>query len=1010
MKKTISIETWWAVAALLLMVSGLCRAQNGVPSAEWRWHADVSGVDWSKNLGAGPPESIARAALQRGLADIGIELQDHLGPGVVNDVGYGAKIVGFGRKVDGVPVYGERAVVVLDAQNIPQALHAASRLSPSDLKTTWASAHELTWPRTKSASGLQVHEGRRWWFPLAGQLVPAVETYETETDEAGPQMYAILRSLHEGSVLKKTSVTDHATFAYRVYADEAGRPYTDPRGHTQPHPTGVPDGWSPASAVPQQMIEVDDTSVSASGPWLPTGATETVGNNIDVFFNSLLLPNGTYDDNFTPGGAWGPGLQHGQGDFRAQAVQGVFDYVYDPLRSPSDFFQRFDDPVPALPNPDDSQLNAKIVHVFYMGNVLHDMFYEAGFDEAAGNAQQDNFGRGGIAGDRMIVHASSPTTFIFTPGDGQSPVMTLGLNDFSDSSKDASLDWSLFSHEWAHYMVRRLVGGGVAHLENNQGGSLNEGWADFVGAFVNLREEDFVDADARGFTSTYAVGGYFNDDYGFPVGVLAGTAPPDNYFYGIRRWPLGASNPFTFRHIEHGASFPGDASDFYDWKGRSRYNSELHTAGEIWAAALWDCFRGILTERGERGFDENKRIAARYLVAGMLATPPNPTFTEARDGLLSVIRASDAGDYRTCRAAFAARGMGAGAVSPERYATDHAGVVESFEDVDLGISVIDATVDDSLRSFDDDGILDQGETGRLRVVVRNTGFEAIRTFAARLRRSDDVVSLDGMQRSLGAIVPGQEAELEFRVRLRHGRHYDPTDFVIDYVLHGTGSQSADMTARQPDRSGAALPLPGAMDRVSGTASVIRRTHFDLVPSNDPDTVEQTETFGNWRVDEVGYSNPRANARWRRTVIEENAVYGIGEPYARYAVALTSPELQVANGEHLVVEFDHAHRFQDDVPGIGLVVKGAGVVQVSRDGVAWDEVPQGSFMGVSPAFPSLRSAVLDLGTSFGGDTVRVRFLVESSEQYVPVREAWYLDNIRFRGLATPPMIQVVPQVR
>lgn len=54
---------------------------------------------------------------------------------------------------------------------------------------------------------------------------------------------------------------------------------------------------------------------------------------------------------------------------------------------------------------------AKIVQAFYTTNWLHDFFYTAGFDELAGNAQQDNSGRGGLACDPLIVHSAFFTTF-----------------------------------------------------------------------------------------------------------------------------------------------------------------------------------------------------------------------------------------------------------------------------------------------------------------------------------------------------------------------------------------------------------------------------------------------------------------------------------------------------------------------------------------------------------------------------------------------------------------------
>ena len=40
-----------------------------------------------------------------------------------------------------------------------------------------------------------------------------------------------------------------------------------------------------------------------------------------------------------------------------------------------------------------------------VSNFVHDALYEAGFTEAAGNLQQDNFNLGGIAGDPVLAEA-----------------------------------------------------------------------------------------------------------------------------------------------------------------------------------------------------------------------------------------------------------------------------------------------------------------------------------------------------------------------------------------------------------------------------------------------------------------------------------------------------------------------------------------------------------------------------------------------------------------------------
>lgn len=49
--------------------------------------------------------------------------------------------------------------------------------------------------------------------------------------------------------------------------------------------------------------------------------------------------------------------------------------------------------------------NGAITNLFYMNNIMHDVFYQYGFDEASGNFQTNNYARGGNQGDAVIAEA-----------------------------------------------------------------------------------------------------------------------------------------------------------------------------------------------------------------------------------------------------------------------------------------------------------------------------------------------------------------------------------------------------------------------------------------------------------------------------------------------------------------------------------------------------------------------------------------------------------------------------
>jgi len=72
-----------------------------------------------------------------------------------------------------------------------------------------------------------------------------------------------------------------------------------------------------------------------------------------------------------------------------------------------------------------------IQQLFYNVNFLHDWFYDAGFNEASGNAQTDNYGRGGLAADNIKAqHFSGRNNAnMLTPADGSRPRMRMYLFD-----------------------------------------------------------------------------------------------------------------------------------------------------------------------------------------------------------------------------------------------------------------------------------------------------------------------------------------------------------------------------------------------------------------------------------------------------------------------------------------------------------------------------------------------------------------------------------------------------
>ncbi|MBK7829429.1 M36 family metallopeptidase [Nannocystis sp.] len=204
----------------------------------------------------------------------------------------------------------------------------------------------------------------------------------------------------------RRSATASDAFKYRVWADETGdlRPSDGPLADWNPHPTGKPD-QGPIDATVPRLITVEGFNTNPDGladPWLPPGAKVTHGNNVDAYVDHDA-PNGLADLDFRP----------------SVTAPGVFDRVYD---------------LPLPPLDSKAQSMAAITQLFYVNNWQHDFWYDSGFNEATGVAQDSNFGRGGVEGDSLRAEAQDAALAgarnnanMSTPMDGAPPTMQMYL-------------------------------------------------------------------------------------------------------------------------------------------------------------------------------------------------------------------------------------------------------------------------------------------------------------------------------------------------------------------------------------------------------------------------------------------------------------------------------------------------------------------------------------------------------------------------------------------------------
>ncbi len=132
---------------------------------------------------------------------------------------------------------------------------------------------------------------------------------------------------------------------------------------------------------------------------------------------------------------------------------------------------------------------AAVSNLYYLNNRIHDIAYHYGFNEAAGNFQVNNYGRGGVAGnDAVLAEAQDGSgtnnANFATPPDGSPPRMQMYLFTGTSPQRDGDLDNGVIIHEYGHGISNRLTGSSVNCLDNAE--QAGEGWSDFFGYMLTM--------------------------------------------------------------------------------------------------------------------------------------------------------------------------------------------------------------------------------------------------------------------------------------------------------------------------------------------------------------------------------------------------------------------------------------------------------------------------------------------------------------------------------------------
>ncbi len=427
--------------------------------------------------------------------------------------------------------------------------------------------------------------GEPAWFGFRGQLRPAWLVAVMDANER--DNWLVVVDAASMAVLEKTSMTLYQRPPQGLVFDGSS---------PQPNPTPGVRLTAAPPVVSRVVVSFTGDPVASPRGWAANNST--TGNNTVTGLNPLgilLLINPAI-------------VTAADGDFRFPLELG-----------------------PGTPSPL-AFPEASVTNLFYWVNRTHDLFYEAGFDEGAGNFQQDNFNRGGTGGDPMYAyaqfgHASAQfgsfrnafyTTRRVEDGQQAGIHMFLSFPIFGPAEffTDGSYDNEVIIHEYTHGVSTRLV----RQLGSTfQGGAMGEALSDFFALEFTLPEGAPLDG-------VFPAGEYFIQGWGL----------------GIRAFPYTTNldvNPIHYGRLGHVNNVLG-----------------IHDNGGIWVMALMEMRANLIRQFGER---EGRRRTRILVVDGMKLSPPAPSMIDMRDAILLADRTGFKGEsQRQIWEAFARRGLG----------------------------------------------------------------------------------------------------------------------------------------------------------------------------------------------------------------------------------------------------------------------------------------------------------------------------------------------------------------
>ena len=575
--------------------------------------------------------------------------------------------------------------------------------------------------------------------------------------------------------------------------------------------------------------------------------------------------------------------------------------------------------------------------------------------------------------------------------------------------RDGDLDNEVVAHEWGHYLSNRLISNSSG-LTTQQSRGMGEGWSDFLALLLVARPEDVAVASNANYNGVYSAGQFVT------AGGNNGPLVNGGYYFAVRRVPYSTDmtrDPLTLKHISRGNPIIGVPTAF---GSDGSNNAEVHATGEVWATMLWECYASLLRDTiGDHPrltFAEAQKRMKDYIVASLKMTPANPTFLEARDAVLAAAFANDMTDFREFWEAFARRGAGIRAVAAERYSTANLGAVEDFT-VGADAQILAVSIDDSAASCRFDGILDGGESGSLKVTLRNSGNARLEATIGRLTSGDPRLTLDGVL-TFPPMEPGQVAVAEIPSSLAK-----TTEIVLPTIL---------VTVTDPAFA------------VSSGATMLFQPRLNVRDEPEQSATDDGESQRTaWKVTSTPVGSGGPALAWHSLELgTRDHVWEATESISATDSSLLSPLLVVSRNRPLRFTFRQRYWFDLATDASGnLQPLDGGVIEISTDdGKTWDDIGaaaspgygsapivsgnrnplQGrlAFIGSSPGASlddpqgsPFTTTTVELGSAYAGQRVRIRFRIGTGASHTgnPLL-GWQIDDVAFGGITNLPFFGLV----